>query len=73
MQTQTMSNGTVEACCLDRGNRVTVPLPRAVIDSAKGGVPGKEQCRVCGRHHYTFAVDPVQFGMVGAAMGARGN
>jgi hypothetical protein len=52
-------------CCADRANRVAeVVAPETVAAAAlRGGVPGREVCRVCGTTHYSLTVTPGRIGV----------
>ena len=66
---------SLTACCKNPDNRVVVPLPPETLAQAatRGGIPGKQQCRVCGNFHYTLQVDPVHYGMQGSPLGQKGS
>ena len=61
------------ACCQDAANREPVPFDRLTLKraNATGATPSVQQCRVCGRKHYTLHVRPVTFGVAGMQMGGR--
>lgn len=54
METKTVSNGEVQPCCQDLSNR-------KVLESSMSKTV--EQCKICGRKHYEFAVDPIRVGV----------
>ena len=51
METKTISNGEVMECCKNLENR-------RVLESTLSKTV--EQCKVCGRKHYEFTVDPLR-------------
>ena len=47
----------MEACCQDRGNREVAEDKRELRDGVLLGML-IERCKVCGRRHYEFSVEP---------------
>ena len=62
---QTTCNGIIRPCCGDEANRVELirePAPPNAVRVV-------EQCVVCLRKHYAMIVEPIRFGLAGAAIG----
>jgi hypothetical protein len=58
-ETVTTVKGVLRVCCADPTNLIAEPQASDLL---------VRTCRVCGRHHYEFGVDPGRLGVKGEGL-----